>query len=93
MKALPDRAAPVLTTEEALARVRASAAYAHELARLDAETAARLRPAHDVSETMPGDLQWKLDTLRPGQCGEVTLKRDEWAYVCAVLAARAGREP
>lgn len=34
---------------------------------------------------LPGDLKWKLDTLRPGSCGFVSLTAEEWDYVRGAL--------
>ncbi|WP_313645306.1 hypothetical protein [Stenotrophomonas sp.] len=36
---------------------------------------------------LPGDLSWKLATLKPGSCGVVSLRREEWNYVVATLRA------
>ncbi len=37
---------------------------------------------------LPGDLQWKLDNLRPLSCGVASLTAEEWDYVRAALASQ-----
>ncbi|KRG71791.1 hypothetical protein ABB27_02605 [Stenotrophomonas terrae] len=36
---------------------------------------------------LAGDLAWKLATLKPGSCGVVSLRREEWDYVVGALRA------
>ncbi|KAF1698320.1 hypothetical protein CSC62_05270 [Pseudoxanthomonas jiangsuensis] len=54
----------------------------------DALNAAGVRTVNttDPVRALPGDLQWKLDTLRPGSCGFASLTAEEWDYVRAALA-------
>lgn len=40
-------------------------------------------------EDLPGDLRWKLEKLRPGSSGVVTLNRAEWDYVRAALSQQS----
>lgn len=35
---------------------------------------------------LPGDLQWKIEHLRPGSSGVATLTREEWDYVLTALS-------